>query len=74
MKFRDVVRIIEANGFVLSRHHGTSHRQYRGTIGGQVRYVTIACHSQGDDVKPKTLASIIRQSGLPKKTSAEATA
>ncbi|HXE86023.1 MAG TPA: type II toxin-antitoxin system HicA family toxin [Hyphomicrobiaceae bacterium] len=63
MKFRDVVRIIEANGFVLSRHH----RRH-------VRYVTIACHSHGDDVKPKTLASIIRQSGLPKKTSAEATA
>ena len=48
--------IIEANGFVLSRHH----RRH-------VRYVTIACHSHGDDVKPKTLASIIRQSGLPKK-------
>jgi predicted RNA binding protein YcfA (HicA-like mRNA interferase family) len=63
VKFRDVVRIIEANGFVLSRHH----RRH-------VRYVTIACHSHGDDVKPKTLASIIRQSGLPKKTSAEATA
>jgi len=62
VKFRDVVRIIEANGFVLSRHH----RRH-------VRYVTIACHSHGDDVKPKTLASIIRQSGLPKKTSAEAT-
>ena len=67
MKFRDVVRILEANGFVLSRHHGTSRRQYRGTIGGQVRYQTIACHSQGDDVKAKTLASIVRQSGLPKK-------
>ena len=56
MKFRDVIRIIEANGFVLARHHGTSHRQYRGKIGSQVRYVTIACHSMGDDVKPKTLA------------------
>lgn len=67
MKFRDVIQIIEANGFILSRHHGTSHRQYRGKIAEQVRYVTIACHSLGDDVKPKTLASIIRQSGLPKK-------
>jgi predicted RNA binding protein YcfA (HicA-like mRNA interferase family) len=67
VKFRDVIRIIEGNGFVLARHHGTSHRQYRGNVGSQVRYVTIACHSLGDDVKPKTLASIIRQSGLPKK-------
>jgi NADH-quinone oxidoreductase subunit A len=55
VKLRDVIRIIEANGFVLSRHHGTSHRQYRGNIGGQVRYVAIACHSEGDDVKPRTL-------------------
>jgi hypothetical protein len=39
VKFRDVIRIIEANGFVLARHHGTSHRQYRGNVGGQVRYI-----------------------------------
>jgi predicted RNA binding protein YcfA (HicA-like mRNA interferase family) len=69
VKFRDVIRVIEANGFVLSRHHGTSHRQYRGNIRGQVRYVTIACHSFGDDVKPKTLSSIIRQSGCPRSSS-----
>jgi len=31
-----------------------------------VRFVDVAVHSPGDDPKPGTLASMIRQSGLPK--------
>ena len=32
-----------------------------------VQLVTIAYHSANDDIRPKTLSSMIRQSGLPKR-------
>lgn len=35
-------------------------------VAGQVRLVTVAYHGLNDDILPKTLASMIRQSGLPK--------
>ena len=65
--FREVIQIIEANGFAIvpGRQSG-SHRQYKRTVGREVRLVTIAYHNINDDVLPGTLASIIRQSGLPK--------
>jgi len=31
-----------------------------------VHVVTVAFHAIGDEIKPDTLASMIRQSGLPK--------
>jgi predicted RNA binding protein YcfA (HicA-like mRNA interferase family) len=60
MKFRLVVKLIEADGWRL--HHQTgSHRQYRHpTKRGTV---TIA-GKPGEDVPPKTLANILRQAGL----------
>jgi len=45
----------------------SSHRRYRGVVEGQVRLVTVAYHSIHDEIKPDTLASMIRQSGLPKR-------
>jgi predicted RNA binding protein YcfA (HicA-like mRNA interferase family) len=63
MKFRDFIRILLRHGFELQRQSGTSHR-----IGGRSRLVVVACHSENDDIKPGTLASMIRQSGLPKGT------
>jgi predicted RNA binding protein YcfA (HicA-like mRNA interferase family) len=66
MKFRDLIRILEDHGFQLARQRG-SHRTYMGRIDGQVRIVLVACHRESDDVKPGTLSSMIRQSGLPKK-------
>lgn len=65
--FREFIAIIEAHGFVLHRHEDGSHRQYRGVVGGLVRYVTVAYHNIGDDILPETLSSMIRQSGLSKK-------
>ena len=60
MKVRDVIRMIEADGWELRRTRG-SHRQYghptkRGlvTVPGRL----------GDTLHPKTLASILRQAGL----------
>lgn len=65
MKYRDVVRALLDRGFVLKRQDG-SHRQFEGSVSGKRRLVTVAFHSANDDVAPKTLASIIRQSGLPR--------
>lgn len=64
--FERFIAILEAHGFALHRHEGTSHRQYRGIVSGQIRLVTVAAHRMADTIKPGTLASMIRQSGLPK--------
>lgn len=64
--FRQFIEIIESHGFVEHRHGATSHRRFRGMIAGQVKLVTVAYHGLNDDILPKTLASMIRQSGLPK--------
>jgi predicted RNA binding protein YcfA (HicA-like mRNA interferase family) len=66
MKFREVIRILLKNGFELERQRG-SHRVYVGSVGGRTRLVIVACHSESDDIKAGTLASMIRQSGLPKR-------
>ena len=65
MKFRDFVQIITARGFVLERQRG-SHRIYRARIDGRQRTVVVACHNEGDDIKRRTLASMIRQTSLPR--------
>lgn len=65
MKYRDIVRLLRDHGFELLRQDG-SHRQYEGQVGGRRRLVTVAFHSANDDVAPKTLGSIIRQSSLPR--------
>ncbi|MGQ0675965.1 MAG: type II toxin-antitoxin system HicA family toxin [Rhodospirillales bacterium] len=66
MKFRDFLRILAAHGFAQARQRG-SHRIYQGMVGGKTRVVVIAYHSEGDDIAPGTLQSMIRQSGLDKR-------
>jgi predicted RNA binding protein YcfA (HicA-like mRNA interferase family) len=66
MKLRDLVRILGDHGFELARQRG-SHRTYKGIVEGQSRVVVVACHRESDDIRPGTLSSMIRQSGLPKK-------
>ena len=39
---------------------------YEAFIDGQRRIVTVAGHRESDDIRPGTLASMIRQSGLPR--------
>jgi predicted RNA binding protein YcfA (HicA-like mRNA interferase family) len=65
--FREFIFIIEQHGFVLvaDRTRG-SHRIYRREAGGRVWAVTVAYHNPGDEIRPATLSSMIRQSGLPK--------
>lgn len=65
--FREVIAIIEANGFeIVPGRQSGSHRQYKKITDGKVRLVTLAYHNINAVVLADTLASIIRQSGLPK--------
>ena len=66
MNFRGVIEVLVRNGFQLTRQKG-SHRIYQGVVDGQMRLAVVSAHRESDDVKPGTLASIIRQSGLPKR-------
>ncbi len=60
MKVREVIKLLEADGWNLVATKG-SHRQYKHpTTPGRV---TIAGHS-GDDLAPGTLNSILKQAQL----------
>ena len=60
MKVRDVIRLIEQDGWFLVATRG-SHRQYKHqTKAGRV---TIAGRPS-DDMAPGTLNSVLKQSGL----------
>lgn len=60
MKVREIIKIIEKDGWILSRTKG-SHRQYKHST--KLGTVTIAGHER-DDLHPKTLNSILKQAGL----------
>ncbi|MCX6596507.1 MAG: type II toxin-antitoxin system HicA family toxin [Acidobacteria bacterium] len=62
MKLRDVLRIIEQDGWKLDRVNG-SHRQF--THPAKSGTVTIAGHPSAE-VHPKTLGTIMKQAGLKK--------
>lgn len=64
MKFREIVRLIEDDGWQLSRQRG-SHRQYRHPA--KPGTVTIAGHPN-HDVPKGTAANILRQAGLQRPT------
>jgi predicted RNA binding protein YcfA (HicA-like mRNA interferase family) len=59
VKVRDVIKLLEAEGWELVRQSG-SHRQFRHAQ--KPGTVTVA-GKPGDDVKPKTLRSIRHQAG-----------
>ena len=60
MKFREIIRLIEADGWTLTRQRG-SHRQY--SHPSKPGKVTIAGHPN-KDVPKGTAANILRQAGL----------
>jgi predicted RNA binding protein YcfA (HicA-like mRNA interferase family) len=60
MRVRDVIKLIEADGWHLARTRG-SHRQFKNPF--KKGLVTIA-GNQDADVMPKTLKSILRQAGI----------
>jgi predicted RNA binding protein YcfA (HicA-like mRNA interferase family) len=60
MKVREIIALVEADGWYLVRTRG-DHRQYKHpTKPGRV---TVSGH-RNDDVHPKTLNSILTQAGL----------
>lgn len=65
MKVRDFVRILEDNGFTFKRQ-SASHRYFEGFVDGRRRMVTVD-GTDGDEIMTINLASMKRQSGLPKK-------
>ena len=60
MKIRDIIKMIEGDGWFLVRTKG-SHRQYKHSK--KPGLVTIAGHP-GDDLAPGTLNSVLKQAGL----------
>jgi len=63
MKVRDVIRMLEVDGWYLVVTKG-SHRQYKHPA--KVGRVTIAGHT-GHDMAPGTLNSVLKQAGLKEK-------
>jgi predicted RNA binding protein YcfA (HicA-like mRNA interferase family) len=60
MKIRDILRMLDDDGWYLARTRG-SHRQYKHPT--KPGLVTVA-GKPGDDVAPGTLKSILKQAGL----------
>ncbi len=63
MKVREVIRLIEGDGWKLVATRG-SHRQYKHPT--KLGRVTIAGHLS-DDMAPGTLGSVLKQAGLKEK-------
>jgi len=66
VKAGEFIDILEADGFVLDRQRST-HKQFKGAVSGKSCLVTVDCAHRGDDISPRNLAAMIRQSGLSKK-------
>ena len=64
MKARDLIKMIEEDGWYLVRQKG-SHKQYKHKI--KKGLVTIAAHKMSDEIAPGTLNSIFKQAQLKNK-------
>uniref|UniRef100_A0A7C4MPX6 Type II toxin-antitoxin system HicA family toxin n=1 Tax=Desulfatirhabdium butyrativorans TaxID=340467 RepID=A0A7C4MPX6_9BACT len=62
MKIRDVIKLLESDGWYLVGTKG-SHRQFKHPV--KPGRVTIAGHP-GDDLAPSTLNSVLKQAQLTK--------
>ena len=60
MKVRDVIKVVEADGWIRVRTKG-SHRVYKHPV--KPGHVVIPGHP-GDDMRPGTLDNILKQAGL----------
>jgi predicted RNA binding protein YcfA (HicA-like mRNA interferase family) len=62
MKVRDVIQMLEEDGWYLDRTRG-SHRQYKHAAK---RGLVTLPGKPGDDLAPGTLNSVLKQAGLKK--------
>ncbi|HHY93696.1 MAG TPA: addiction module toxin, HicA family [Firmicutes bacterium] len=60
VRARDVIRVVGRLGFVLDRQKGGHAVYYRARDGARI---VVPIH-QGKDIKPKTLAGIIKDMGI----------
>ena len=60
MKVREMIKILERDGWFLARTRG-SHRQYKHP---RKRGVVTVAGSHSDDLAPGTLNSILKQAGV----------
>jgi len=66
--FEEFIEIIEAHGFAPKKKRGGgSHRRYRGVVNGKVCFVDVGAHRKNQQIGRQLLATMIRQSGLPKR-------
>ena len=61
MKVKEVIKMIEKDGWYLDRQKG-SHRQYKHPK--KKGLVTVAVHSMSDEIARGTLNSILKQAEL----------
>ena len=61
MKARDVIKLIESDGWFLVRQKG-SHKQFKHKT--KKGLVTVAVHKMSDEIAPGTLNSIFKQAQL----------
>ena len=64
MKAKEVIKLLEADGWYLSRQKG-SHKQYKHKA--KKGLVTVAAHKMSDDIATGTLNSIFKQAQITKK-------
>ena len=64
MKAKEVIKLLEADGWYLSRQKG-SHKQYKHKA--KKGLVTVAVHKMSDDIAQGTLNSIFKQAQITKK-------
>ena len=63
MKVKEIIKLIQKNGWYLSRQKG-SHMQYKHQK--KKGLVTVACHKMSDDLARGTEASILKQAQINK--------
>jgi len=61
VKYRDVIKLIEADGWFLVRTRG-SHRVYHHPT--KTGNVIVSVHNGGRDVAPGTLKAVLKQAGI----------
>jgi len=61
--FKDVESFLREHGFSLHHTRG-SHHYYRGVVDGRLKMTHVQYHGS-NSIHPKTLGSIIAQSGIP---------
>lgn len=61
---KQIMKILQANGFVEKKNNGGSHRKFYNPV--TKRTTVVPMHSLGDEVRIGTEAAIFKEAGLKK--------